>query len=204
MGLTMPANDGVEFELCPQGNHLAVCSHVIDLGTQKSTYEGKEKLQHKIWIGWETPGELREDGTRFLIGKRYTFSSHEKAILRKDLESWRNKRFVDSDFGPGGFEITNILGAACLLSVVHSAGEKVYANITGVGSLPKGTERPELVGPKVHLSLDPDEFSVTVFDALPEWMQKTIAASPEYQEIARVDGLWNPHEETEVDPEIPF
>lgn len=178
MSLTMPENAG-SFEIAPIGNHVAVCCRVLDLGTQKATYQGEEKRQRKIYIEWMISGEQKQDGEAFYVGERYTFSSHEKATLRKHLEAWRAKKFEDSDFGEGGFQIKNILGKPCMIQVVHADG---YANIANISSLPKsvGIATIEKPGALVFLSLESDEFDSNVFDSLSDKLQETIGASPEY------------------------
>ena len=126
-----------------------------------------------------------EDGRPFVIGRRYTLSSHEKSTLRKDLESWRGKPFKDSDFGSDGdFDIQNVIGAACFLNVVHNENDgKTYANIEAVAALPKGTAPPTLVNESVYLSLEPGEFSADAYERLSDRMKETIAKSPEYQQL---------------------
>ena len=177
----MPAvESGSGFERCPEGNHLAVCYEVIDLGTQESTFEGETKRQRKIWIGWETASEQMEDGRPFVIGRRYTLSSHEKSTLRKDLESWRGKKFTDEDIAK--FDIKALIGCACFLNVVHSVkGDRTYANITTVAALPKGTVTPELVNQKVYLSLDVSEYEPEMMDLISDRMAETVKASPEWR-----------------------
>lgn len=179
----MPAvNSDGGFEKCPEGNHLAVCYEVIDLGTQESNWDGEIKRQHKIWIGWETASEQMEDGRPYVIGRRYTFSSHEKSTLRKDLESWRGKKFSDEDIAK--FDLKNLIGAACFLNVVHSTkGDRTYANISTVAALPKGTTAPELVNSKIFLSLDSDEYEPEMMNLVSDRMAETIKASPEWQAL---------------------
>lgn len=41
----------------PEGNHPARCLSLIDLGTQKSTFQGKEKALRKVLITFELPEE---------------------------------------------------------------------------------------------------------------------------------------------------
>lgn len=184
MKLPKPTGSDKNFETCPDGNHLAVCFKIIDLGTQEVVYKDGAKLQRKIYIYWELPHERMADGQPFTISKKYTLSVHEKATLRRDLESWRGKKFQDSDFGPDGFDIKNLLAKACFLQVVHNTvGEKTYANINSIGSLPKGTTTPELENAPVYLSLDEEDYDPAVFAELPEWMQELIADSPEYKQL---------------------
>ena len=171
---------GAGFERCPEGNHLAVCYEVIDLGTQETTWEGETKRQRKIWIGWETTSEQMEDGRPFVIGRRYTFSSHEKSTLRKDLESWRGKKFTDEEIAK--FDIKSLIGCACFLNVVHSTkGDRTYANITTVAALPKGTATPELVNPKTYVSLDLSEYQPEMMNLISERMAKVVKSSPEWK-----------------------
>jgi len=207
MALTMPKNTGGDFELCPAGNHVAICYRVLDLGTQEVIYEKEVKRQRKIYIGWEIPGELMDDGRPFVIGKRYTYSSHEKATLRQHLEAWRNKRFVESDFGPGGFHIKKVLGVPCMIQVVHTERDgSHYANVASIGSLPKGVAAPELVNPIEFFSLEEDEADLTVLDGLSEKLQEVIAKSPEYQALmaGRRNAPEVPQEDSGSDDETPF
>lgn len=212
MALTMPKDSGGgSFEIVPEGNHVCVCSSIIDMGTQEVRYEGQPaKHQRKIYISWQLVGEERQDGKPFYIGKSYTYSANEKANLRKDLESWRGKKFTDDELG--AFLIKNLIGKACMLNVVHSAGgDRTYANIASIASLPKGMTAPSLAEPPTYFSLEEDEFSWTVFDELSEKMQERIKLSPEYRLFASASDAAYPMQpshvaavESMVDDEVPF
>jgi hypothetical protein len=163
---------------------MAVCFRILDLGTQQTTYQGQQKSAHKILISWELPDEKMADGKPFTISSRYTWSMHEKATLRKHLESWRGLPFQDRDFGPEGFNIKNILGKACLLTVTHSEnGEKQYANIAAVGKLMKGMTAPSPVNELTYLWLHPTHWSDEIFSKLSQGLQGVIMRSPEYKSI---------------------
>ena len=184
MEIPKPSEGGGDFELAPTGTHLAICYRVIDLGTQETTWEGQTKHAHKVLIGWELPDEKMSDGRPFIIQQRYTWSMHEKATLRKHLEAWRGTAFVDKDFGKGGFDIKNILGKACVLTVVHAEHNgKTYANIAGVGKLMKGQTAPPQINPSVYLWLHKDRWEMSVYASLTDGLKNTIAKSPEYQEL---------------------
>jgi hypothetical protein len=169
----------------PAGTHSAACCRVIDLGTQDGQYKGKPKRARKLMITWELfTDERMNDGRPFTIGKKYTWSMSEKAALRKDLEMWRGRPLADSEMGEGGFEIKNILGAPCFLTVMHeTSGDTTYANVAGVTKVPKGMTVGGPEGPTVYLWLSPDEFDPKVFDSLSEKMRDIIRASPEYKAI---------------------
>lgn len=211
--MKLPKAPTSTFEKCPEGNHIAVCYEVLDLGTQEMNFQGEVKHKHMIWIGWETPDEQMDDGRPYVIGKRYTLSSHEKSTLRKHLESWRGKRFTDDELE--SFDIANLIGAGCLLNVVHSENDgRTYANIEAVARLPKGTTAPPLVNDATYLSLEPDAFDANVFAGLSERMQETIAQSPEYHSLVAEPtpsraGVTNPGESSldrmhQGDDESPF
>jgi hypothetical protein len=203
----LPPNEGSDFVPPPSGTHLAVCFRVIDLGTQKSEWQGQTKMQRKVLLSWEMPEEQAPDGKPFTISQRYTFSSSEKAILRQHLEGWRGKVFTDADFGPGGFDIKNVLGKACLLTIVHEDKKgKTYANIKGVSAVPKGMQVSAGAAAPIYFSLDRERFDRRTLDGLSENLQAIIASSPEYKALLDpADDTGNYGEVSgHLDDEIPF
>lgn len=129
------ANDSKSYEPCPAGTHHAVCADVIDLGMKPNPFKPGAQ-QHKIDIAWQV-SELREDGKRFVVYKRYTLSLNEKATLRHDLESWRGKPFTEDELR--GFDVERLIGANGLVNIQHHvSGDKTYANVVAVTPLIKG------------------------------------------------------------------
>ncbi len=203
----LPAPTESSFTPVPAGTHLGICFRVIDLGTQQTTFNGDTKTAHKVLISWEIPDEVMGDGRPFMISQSYTWSMHEKATLRKSLEAWRGVAFTDRDFGPGGFDIKNIIGKACTLSVVHTAKNgSVYANVASIGKVMKGISIPELTNPPAYLWLHPDRWDAAVFASLSANLQAKIMASPEYIEMMNErDGSASAVKESHHDMEdIPF
>lgn len=126
---------GTNFAPAPAGTHAAVCVDVVDLGVIESKWNGKTLTQHKIKIVWQIE-EDRDDGKPFQVSRRYTLSLHEKAGLRKDLESWRGRAFTDEELQ--GFDVETVIGVGCLLNVIHNVKDgSTYANVAGVMKLPK-------------------------------------------------------------------
>lgn len=166
MSLIVKDTGSGDFELAPEGNHISGCYMVVDLGIQKTQFGDK----HKILIGWELCGELMKDGRPFVASKQYTASLADKANLRHDLEAWRGRKFTDEELQ--GFDVFAVAGASCMVSVVHSVGEKTYANVNAVTALPKGMTKPVLVNEVVTYSLDNP--NPATFGKLPEWIQKKI------------------------------
>lgn len=204
------------FELPPQGTFLGVCYRVIDLGTQPSTYQGKpSQPKRKIMISWELPNEKMDDGKPFSIHQTYTLSMSDKATLRKHLESWRGKKFEQSDFGPNGFNMKKLLGVGCLITVTHtSKGENTYANLTGVAKLMKDMKAPAPENDLIYFSMESQEAfdgTKSALESLSDKTREKIGGSPEY--TARTRGEADDyHEQTkgtqrqsfELDDEIPF
>lgn len=191
----------------PSGTHVAICYRFIDLGTQIVEWQGSKKTQRKVLISWELPTELMEDGRPFTISKRYTWSMSDKASLRHDLEAWRGKSFTEADFiGPNRFDIKNILGKACLLTIVHVTKDgNTYANIKGVSALPKGMGAPAPVSESVYLALTPEEFDGDVFEGLSEKIKQTIQGSPEWGVINGITAAPQPNgDESFYDDPVPF
>lgn len=183
--MRLPPNAGGDFTPPPSGTHAAICYRVVDLGTQQIEWQGSVKHQRKIMVSWELPDEKMEDGQPFSVHQRYTLSSSDKATLRKHLEAWRGRAFQDSDFdpkNPAAFDIKNLLGVPCLLTVLHATKEgKTYANIAAVSKLPKGMPVLSLTSAKVYFSLD--EFNQQTFADLSDDIKGVIMKSPEYAEI---------------------
>lgn len=178
----LPKNEGGDFTPAPQGFHRAVCTQIVDYGTQESTWMGQVKHQRKVRIAWELENQRMSDGRRFMVSKLYTWSMYEKASLRKDLESWRGVRFKDSDFGHGGFNVKDILGVGCSLNILHEENDgKTYANITAITPIDKPYPEPE--EPLIYFSLDPEFFDRDTFESLPDWQQERISKSPEYRQL---------------------
>jgi hypothetical protein len=153
---------------------------VIDLGTQETSFQGKPKKSRQLMLSWELRDALMDEDRPFSISKRYTYSSSPKSNLRKDLESWRGKRFEDAELGT--FDIGKLLGAPCMLNVVHvEKNGEVYANIAAIMRLPRGTAVPRPTNEMVVLSLDDRPFDRAAYEKLGERLRETIARSPEFK-----------------------
>jgi hypothetical protein len=180
-------SDGGDFLPPPSGTWPAICTRFIDIGTQKTQFQGETKMQHKVILTWELRDDdaVMSDGRPFTISQRYTWSMSEKATLRKHLEGWRGLAFTDADFGPGGFDLQNVLGKSCLINVVHAVKDgKTYANIAGISRMPKGMTATPATNDIIYLALTPDRFDPAVFAKLSESLQATIKGSPEFAEMA--------------------
>jgi hypothetical protein len=144
MSLVVENSGGGSFTPVASGMHLARLYRIIDLGTQKSEFDGKINYLHKVKFVWEVHGEdesgkpmVTDKGEPMVITKDYTLSWGEKANLRKDLESWRGRPFTEEE--QRRFDLKNILDQWCMINVQHKPRQKggVFANIVGVTPVPK-------------------------------------------------------------------
>ena len=163
------------FAMVPEGQYIARCYRILDLGTQTTTGQFGTKEQHKVMVSWELLDDkvFMEDGRPFAISQFYTVSLHEKAKLRADLESWRGRKFTIEELA--AFDLAGVLGAYCQIQVVHDETGK-YANVQTIMAY-KG-DKPKAVNPDVVFNLD--EPDMAVFDKLSDNMKLKITSTPEW------------------------
>ncbi len=178
-------NTAPKREVISAGNYAARCYQMIHIGTVKEIILGEEKILNKVRIGWELPTELKvfneDKGEQPLVlSEEFTLSMHEKSKLRKFLASWRGKDFSEDE--AKCFDVTKLVGAACMLNIIHKPSKKdpstIYAVIGSVSPVPKGLT----VSPQINPTfiLDYDNFSVEAFNQLPDFIRNKMLNSIEY------------------------
>lgn len=180
-------NTGVKRELIPAGNYPARCYSMIHIGTVEENIMGEYKRMNKVRITWELPTELRvfkeEKGEQpMVISQEFTLSMNEKANLRKFLESWRGKGFTEDE--AKSFDITNLLGVPCMLSVIHKTTKKgnEFETISSVASMPKGMECPEQINPNFEFNYD-DKFDAQALESFPDFIKDKMKSSEEFKRL---------------------
>lgn len=168
---------GKDFEPVPEGQAVATCDMMVDLGIQDDG--GSFGPKHKVYIRFQVPEhrvQYEKDGQDYdlpaVIGVQFTLSLSEKSNLRPFLEGWRGKRFTAEEVR--GFDITAVAGAPALLNIVHKAGEgrnagKTFANIASIMPVPRGMAKPKLEGEVIIHDDEQDNY-----DRLPKWLQEKI------------------------------
>ena len=194
-------NSGVKRELIPADTYVARCYSMIHVGTNEEEIMGETKRLNKVRLTWELPNELREfDGVQkpLVISKEYTLSMHEKATLRKDLESWRGLGFTEEE--AKSFDITKLLGIPCMLSVVHTKSKSgdMYAKIGSISKIMKGMQCPAQINPSFEFNYT-DKFSDEVVETLPDFIKEKIKSSEEYKELKAGEISKPEPEETYID-----
>jgi hypothetical protein len=188
MALTAKATGDSNFTPVPQGMHLARCYRVVDLGTQKTEYQGQVKHLPKVMLQFEVHGNddndkpiVTQKGEPMSISKNFTLSLAEKATLRKDLQTWRGREFTQAELN--GFELKNVLGAWAMISVIKAMGNngKEYTNIATINSVPSAMKANLPQGfNKVGLFEieNPDH---EMFETFSDNLKQKIQGSPEWQ-----------------------
>ncbi len=182
-----------DFKSATPGTVRAVCTRVIDLGTQEGSFGSK----HKVLLGWEIE-ELMDDGRPFMVTNRFTASLSPKSILGPLLEMWRGIAFTDEE-RKGGYDLQRLLGQPCMLTLVK---EGDYVNVKAATKMHPSTPKLSPVGPLIHF--DMSAYSEAVYASLSEGLRTTIAKSPEYKEATsgpQNDGLGS---DTPPADDIPF
>ena len=164
----IPGRSTTQFEIAPAGPHAAICTRIIDMGLQRSNNPKYPKPAHKIYLQFEIDS-LMQDGRPFVVGKQYTFSLSEKAYLLADLQSWRGTPFTEAE--KDTFEMRAVLGARCMLNIMHSTDGK-YANISAIMPLPPGMKKLTPVGDLIYF--DTSEWDDATFAKLSEKMREKI------------------------------
>lgn len=185
MSLTATQEGGGDFEMTPEGQYIARCYRIIDLGTQTITNSYGTKEQHKVMISWELIGNddpKMVDGRPFSVHQTYTVTLSEKGKLRPDLEAWRGKKFTAEELE--GFDLGKVLGQYCMIQVVHSDDGK-FANVQTIMAY-KG-DKPTPVNENVVFDID--EPDVEVFNSLSDNMKAKIMAAPEWDKNKQAASL---------------
>lgn len=164
--------------LAPQA-YPAVCCQVVDLGMQS----GKFGTKRKVRIAWEILGETVEINGKhepLILGKNYTASISEKSTLGGELASWRGKPFTPEELK--GFNLQNILGVKCTLSIGNKPkndGSGMIEDITSVGGWMKGMAETPRLSHNMYFNMDSPDWEL--WKELPDFIKKWIEEGATYK-----------------------
>lgn len=189
MSLTITEDTKTERKPVEAGTHRATLISLVDMGTQRSEWEGKEKWQPKVRLTFELPDitdefEVTENGKTAKVEKPLVISTEktrslgEKSSLRQLLENWRGQAFTSAELK--NFSLKQLLGKPALVSVFHktSAAGRTYAAITSVSKLAKGMKAAKPFNEPLYYEIEEGEGGA--FSHLPSWLQEKIRASKEF------------------------
>lgn len=209
--LTISVGNGSTFEPIEAGTYPAVCYGLIDIGDQYSEKYGN--WSHNVIIMWEIPGEKIEIDGKMVsrtISKFFSVPPKlgPKSTLRQALASWRGRDFTEQEMIE--FDLRAVVGAPCLLSILHKIRKsdgQTTACVDSIMKMPKGM--PVLQTTLDRVVFDIDEDPISAIDELPEWIQRYITNSRQYKTrtapVTDVSNLDIPDESDEYeDDDIPF
>jgi hypothetical protein len=155
MRLPVEPKGGGTFFLCPAGTFPAVLIGIIDIGTHLKTFpDGRQAEIREVDLAFELD-ELRPDGTRHLIGVQAGLSLREGSKLRELTE---NLLSTSLDNGQS-FDVSDLLGRACLVGVAQSRSAKgnAFHKLSSIMGLPRGMPAPQPQNEPVfyHTSMGP-------------------------------------------------
>lgn len=215
MGFIAKDSGGGDFKRVPPGAYIGRCFSLIDLGTQLTSGQYGEKLQHKLRIGWELFGEdeqgqpltVEVDGKTLplTISKSYTLSLHEKSGLRRDLAAWRGRDFSDEE--AKAFDVSKLIGAYCMVNVTSSeTNNKTYSNVAGLTPLPGALKNAKPAPVHEPVLFDLDQPDLKVFATFHEKLQEAIKKSPEWaaHQPRQQGSGFDDMPSDSLDEEIPF
>ncbi len=175
-------------DIIPSGSYPARCISMIDIGTIPTEYLGEKKSRTVIRLVFELPTLTKvfnpDKGEQpYVIHREFTKSLHEKSALLPFLNNWRGKALTPEDCM--GFDLSKLLEAECLLSIVHNpVGDRTYANIGGISTLPKGLVCPAQFNHSLIWDYQ-DNFNQELVseenDIIPTWLREKIQTSSEWK-----------------------
>jgi hypothetical protein len=163
-------------ELPEEGQHMALCVGMIDLGTHiEAGFQGApDRAARKVFMLFELVNEQKSDGCNHVVGVEYTASLNAKSKLVGMLQKVRGKNYGADD----DVDVAAIVGKPCQVLIQHkkSAAGRTYARVGDVTSAPKGTKG--LKGECEHIIFIMDEESGEELE-LPEatWIPYVVGES---------------------------
>jgi len=135
-----------EFKPLEAGTHIGRVVGIINIGTVTDSFKGEEVTRNRVFISFEVPEALKEDGKPYTIGQEFTLSMNSKGNLLPFIESLLGVK-LDKDEAKE-FDVYKLIGVPGMVNVIHSvptAEGNVFANIKSVSPLPKGMACPDPV-----------------------------------------------------------
>ena len=131
-------NSDSKFRPHPEGQFVAQCVDVIDLGEKGEDYAGQpKKLSHKCALVFRTDEQNPETNDLIDIAGEYTVSMSEKANLRRILETWRGKAYSEDELEEVPLDKLEGNWAMIQVDQKTSSNNRKYARIISVTPVPK-------------------------------------------------------------------
>jgi len=173
-------------ELIKPGSYPARIYSIVVLGTVKDVWKGVEKEVEKVNITFELPTQLKvfkeENGPEpRVISQSYNISLFEKAGFRQLIDA-TGMEIPKNANGVLQFNIWDLVGRTCLLSIGKKVSEKTgneYNEINSYALMIDGMTIPDQMNKTI--TYDVSQHDQILFSKFPEFLQKKIVESKEYQ-----------------------
>jgi hypothetical protein len=148
-------------EYPPKGNRHGVICFIVAAGTHTETFPGKApKASKKVLCIYELK-DRREDGKRFVLNKKWTYSMDERANMRGDI----NGMGFDTD---EDFNLKELAGHNFMVNITHEKDKKGEVSRAKPGDFTALMEGVEPIKPELT--------------ELPDWAKVYISESVEYKQ----------------------
>lgn len=186
MSIKSPISGGKEFELVPQGSHIARVYQILHIGTIESTWQGQVRDRDVVRIAFELPNEMRKfrddepEKPMVINTGNVTNTMGEKGKLRPLIQGIIGTKLDEDE--AAFFELTAIMGMACMVTVIHEKDTKgvMRDRISSTAPLPKGIPAPAAINAPFILDFN-DNWSQMAYENLPQFLRDMIAGSKEYK-----------------------
>jgi hypothetical protein len=162
----------------PEGTHKAVLVQFVELGMQPGYQGGAD--EDKVYLTFELPNTKKANGEPFLVGRYYSIKWGPKANWTKVQKALLGRT-------PAVGEVVtpdDLIGKGCQLVVVHEPRDDggMVGKIESLIPLSQGDTVPSTENNCIFF--DFEKKPQVVYDALPEFLQKSIDAGKPYPVMA--------------------
>lgn len=148
-------------EFPPKGNRQAVIAFIVPAGTHTETFPGKApETKKKVLVIYELK-DRKEDGKRFTLNKKWTYSMSDKSNMRIDINSMGFD--TNSDFN-----IKELQGHNFIVNFTHDRDKQGNVTKAKPGAFTALMEGIEPIKPELT--------------ELPDWAKAYIGESVEYKQ----------------------
>jgi hypothetical protein len=165
---------GGDFELPPEGRHIAALVRFVDLGAQP----GKFGVSRNAELAFELEGEETADGQAMLAFKRIFNLSNRSKNFREIVRALSNQHDIS------GVNTSELLGKWCEVVIEHATTEdgSEFANVECRPLKGKAPSKPP-ASELVFFSLHPDEFREESLKEVSDRQREKIRASETYKTL---------------------
>lgn len=184
------------------GMHQAILTQVIDLGTQKNTYQAKDTFLHKVRLTFEIPGTTYTDPNQqkeipVRVSREFTATLNPKGNLKPFIVGMLARDLTEAEMET--FDLFKLLKKNFNVNITidkNKDGTKEYANINSATPLMDGQQEKKPVTELIKFDFTDKktgsykygqtmikEDMLATFNVMPDYLKEKIQKSKEYSEV---------------------